>query len=42
MAQTVCIPYYGDDRQRPAAIAADPNRAQKHVWRARIILASRP
>ena len=26
------------DRQRLAAIVADRNRAQKHVWRARVVL----
>jgi len=40
MAQTVCILNRDGDRQRLAAIVADPNSAQKHVRRARIILAS--
>ena len=40
MAQTVCILNRDGDSQRLAAIVADPNCAQKHVKRARIILAS--
>jgi transposase len=40
MAQIVCPLVSADDRARLEAIAADRNRAQKHVARARIILAS--
>ena len=40
MAQTVCPLTTAEDRQRLAAILADRNRPQKHVARARIILAS--
>ncbi len=40
MAQTVCILPDEGTRQRLAALASDPKRAQKHVWRTRIILAS--
>ncbi len=40
MAQTVCILPDDGERQRLAAIVADPKRAQKHVWRTRIILTS--
>ena len=40
MAQTVCPLVSAEDRQRLAAILADRNRPQKHVARARIILAS--
>ena len=40
MAQTVCPLVSAADRARLEAILADRNRAQKHVTRARIILAS--
>ena len=40
MAQTVCPLISAEDRQRLAAVLADRNRPQKHVARARIILAS--
>jgi hypothetical protein len=40
MAQIVCPVVSVEDRARLEAIAADRNRAQKHVARARIILAS--
>jgi transposase len=40
MAQTVCPWVLAADRQRLAAVLADRNRPQKHVARARIILAS--
>lgn len=40
MAQEVCIWLSGDDRERLQRIVGDRNTAQKHVWRARIVLAS--
>jgi Homeodomain-like domain len=40
MAQTVCVIVSAVDRDRPQAIAADRNRRQKHVERARLVLAS--
>jgi transposase len=40
MAQNVCPLVSAEDRARLEAIVADRNRAQKHVARARIILAS--
>src|SRR5579864_1693866 len=40
MAQTVCVIVNDLDRDRLQAIAADRNRRQKHVERARIVLAS--
>ena len=40
MAQIVCPLVSAADRARLEAIVADRNRAQKHVARARIILAS--
>ncbi len=40
MAQQVCIQLIHDDRERLQRIVADRNTAQKHAWRARIILAS--
>jgi len=40
MAQTVSIIVRSEDRARLAAVAADRNRPQKHVQRARIILLS--
>ena len=40
MAQIICPLVSVEDRARLAAIVADRNRAQKHVARARIILAS--
>ena len=40
MAQTVCILPDDGERQRLASIVADPKRAQKYVWRTRIILTS--
>src|ERR1700687_1602226 len=40
MGQTVCILVGAEDRTRLAAIIGDRNRPQKHVQRARIVLAS--
>jgi transposase len=40
LAQTVCVIVSAVDRDRLQAIAADHNRRQKHVERARIVLAS--
>ena len=40
MAQKVCILLSSADCARLDAVVADRNRPQKHVWRARIILAS--
>src|SRR5215218_4616363 len=40
MAQTICVVVCADERARLAAVAADRNRPQKHVQRARIILLS--
>jgi transposase len=40
MAQTVCVVVSTADRARLEAIASDRNRAQKHVERARVVLAS--
>lgn len=40
MAQQVCIQLINDDRERLQRIVGDRNTAQKHAWRARIILAS--
>jgi transposase len=40
MAQTVCILLSASDRLRLEAVVADRNRPQKHVERARVILAS--
>jgi transposase len=40
MAQTVCVIVSAADRERLQAILADRNRRQKHVERARIVLAS--
>jgi hypothetical protein len=40
MAQEVCVIVAAGDRARLAAIAADRNRPQKHVQRARIVLLS--
>ena len=40
MAQEVCVIVDAGDRARLAAIAADRNRLQKHVQRARIVLLS--
>ena len=40
MAQDVCVVVDAGDRARLATIAADRNRPQKHVQRARIILLS--
>jgi transposase len=40
MAQTVCVVLSCSDRQRLEAIVADRNRPQKHVERARIVLAA--
>jgi len=39
MAQAVCVLVSALDRQRLEAIAADRNRARKHVERARVVLA---
>jgi transposase len=40
MAQTVCVIVSAWDKERLEAIAADRNRPQKHVQRARVVLAS--
>jgi transposase len=40
MAQTVCVIVRASDKERLEAIVADRNRAQKHVDRARVVLAS--
>jgi transposase len=40
MAQTVCVIVSASDRERLEAIASDRNRPQKHVQRARLVLAS--
>ncbi len=40
MAQTVCLILSSSDRQMLEAIVADRNRAQKHVERARVVLAA--
>ena len=40
MAQDVCPLVSAEDRARLEAIVADRNRAQKHVTRARIVLAA--
>jgi transposase len=40
MAQTVCVILSLLDRQTLAAIVADRNRPQKHVERARVVLAA--
>ena len=39
-AQTVCVMVNGSERARLEAIVADRNRLQKHVERARVVLAS--
>jgi transposase len=40
MAQTVCVIVSASDKKRLEAIVADRNRPQKHVDRARVVLAS--
>ena len=40
MAQTVCVMVNGSEKARLEAIVADRNRLQKHVERARVVLAS--
>ncbi len=40
MAQTVCVIVSASDKERLEAIVADRNRPQKHVERARVVLAS--
>ena len=40
MAQTICVIISTADRERLQAIVEDRNRPQKHVERARIVLAS--
>jgi len=40
MAQTVCVILSSSDRQMLEAIVADRNRPQKHVERARVVLAA--
>ncbi len=40
MREACCLWLSGADRTRLAAIAADRNSPQKHVWRARIVLLS--
>ena len=42
MAQEVCVLLGDGDRRHLQRIVADRNTSQKHAWRARIILASRP
>jgi len=42
MAQTVCVVVNGSEKARLEAIVADRNRLQKHVERARVVLASAP
>ena len=37
-AQVITVELNADDRQRLAAIVADRNSPQKHVWRAQIVL----
>jgi len=38
MREGISIEVSASDRERLAAVVADGNRPQKHVWRARIIL----
>src|SRR6516162_10391013 len=40
MREGISIEVSASDRERLAAVAADRNSPQKHVWRARIILAT--
>jgi hypothetical protein len=40
MREVISIEVSGADRERLAAVVADRNSRQKHVWRARIILAT--
>lgn len=40
MAQTVCVVLSGSDKARLETIVADRNQQQKHVERARVVLAS--
>jgi hypothetical protein len=40
MAQTVCVILSSSDRQMLETIVADRNRPQKHVERARVVLAA--
>ena len=40
MREGISIEVSAADRERLAAVVADRNRPQKHVWRARIILAT--
>src|SRR5262249_46284821 len=40
MRDGISIEVSGGDRARLAAVVADRNRSQKHVWRAQIILAT--
>jgi len=40
MAQNICLVVDDGDRRRLASIAADRNRPQKHIQRARIVLLS--
>src|SRR5487761_2504026 len=40
MAQTVCVTVSASDKERLEAIVADRNRPQKHIERARVVLAS--
>src|SRR5450755_3253174 len=40
MAQTICVIVSASDKERLEAIIADRNRPQKHVERARVVLAS--
>src|SRR5271166_5738817 len=40
MREAISIDVSAADRERLAAVAADRNSPQKHVWRARIILAT--
>ncbi len=40
MREGITIEVSAGDRERLAAVAADRNSPQKHVWRARIVLAT--
>ena len=40
MRDGISITLESRDRERPEAVVSDRNAAQKHVWRARIVLLS--
>jgi hypothetical protein len=40
MREGITVEVSAADRARLAAVVADPNSRQKHVWRARIVLAT--